>query len=44
MITMRQAGDSLMAIRDTLHARGFAISHQSAARILARQAQLGAVP
>ena len=39
MIAMRQAGDSLMAIRDAIRAKGFAISHQTVARTLARQSQ-----
>jgi DNA invertase Pin-like site-specific DNA recombinase len=37
MIAMRRDGDSLMQIRDEIRARGFAISHQSVANILARQ-------
>jgi DNA invertase Pin-like site-specific DNA recombinase len=41
IVAMRQAGGSLMQIRDVLRARGFAISHQSVANILARQAEGG---
>ena len=36
MRTMRQAGRSLMDIRDTLRAQGFKISHQGVANILNR--------
>jgi DNA invertase Pin-like site-specific DNA recombinase len=36
MRTMRTAGASLMTIRDTLRARGFAISHESVRKILGR--------
>jgi DNA invertase Pin-like site-specific DNA recombinase len=39
IVAMRRDGDSLMQIRDELRARGFAISHQSVANILARQAE-----
>jgi DNA invertase Pin-like site-specific DNA recombinase len=38
MRTMRQAGASLMTIRDHLRTRGFSISHQSIAKILAEDA------
>ena len=44
MIAMRQNGTSLMAIRAAIRAQGFAISHQSVANILARQAQAGGAP
>jgi putative DNA-invertase from lambdoid prophage Rac len=37
LVAMRQAGRTLMDIRDTLRGQGFAISHQSVANILARQ-------
>jgi hypothetical protein len=37
IVAMRQAGRTLMDIRDTLRGQGFAISHQSVANILARQ-------
>ena len=37
--TMRASGASLMAIRDTLRARGFRISHESVRKILARSAE-----
>jgi putative DNA-invertase from lambdoid prophage Rac len=37
IVSMRGAGATLMDIRDTLRGRGFAISHQSVANILARQ-------
>ena len=36
---MRAGGASLMAIRDTLRARGFRISHESVRKILARSAE-----
>jgi hypothetical protein len=36
MVAMRNAGDSLMVIRDAIWAKAFAISHQSVANILAR--------
>ena len=44
MIMIRQSGTSLIAIRDAIRAQGFAISHQSVANILARQAQAGGAP
>jgi DNA invertase Pin-like site-specific DNA recombinase len=44
MVTMRQGGASLVAIRDAIRAKGFPISHQSVANILERQAQAGATP
>jgi DNA invertase Pin-like site-specific DNA recombinase len=37
IVAMREAGRTLMDIRDTLRGQGFAISHQSVANILARQ-------
>jgi DNA invertase Pin-like site-specific DNA recombinase len=42
MQTMRQAGASLMHIRDTLRAAGHQISHQSIANILQRPELRGA--
>jgi DNA invertase Pin-like site-specific DNA recombinase len=36
IVAMRQAGQTLMAIRDSLRGRGFQISHQSVANILDR--------
>jgi len=38
MLAMRQAGGTLMAIRDAVRAKGFPISHQTVARILGRHA------
>jgi putative DNA-invertase from lambdoid prophage Rac len=37
IVAMREAGRTLMDIRDTLRGQGFAISHQSVANILTRQ-------
>jgi putative DNA-invertase from lambdoid prophage Rac len=37
IVAMREAGRTLMDIRDTLRGQGFEISHQSVANILARQ-------
>jgi DNA invertase Pin-like site-specific DNA recombinase len=44
MVAMRQAGLSLVAIRDAIRAKGFAISHPSVANIPARQAQARGAP
>jgi len=41
IITMRGEGRSLMAIRDTMRARGFPISHQLVANTIARHAAGG---
>ena len=41
MIAMRQDGDSLVQIRDEMRTRGFEISHQSVANLLARHAAEG---
>jgi hypothetical protein len=37
IIAMREAGGTLMGIRDIMRERGFNISHQAIANILARQ-------
>jgi hypothetical protein len=42
IVAMRDAGMTLMAIRDTLRGQGFAISHQSVQNILTRHAAAGA--
>jgi putative DNA-invertase from lambdoid prophage Rac len=40
IVAMRDAGMTLMAIRDTLRGQGHRISHQSVANIIERQCQL----
>jgi hypothetical protein len=42
MRKMRAKGASLMAIRDAVRRKGFAISHETVRGILARQAEGGA--
>jgi hypothetical protein len=37
IVAMREAGRTLMGIRDIMRERGFAISHQAIANILSRQ-------
>ena len=39
MIAMREAGRTLIGIRDIMRERGFRISHQAIANILARQGE-----
>jgi hypothetical protein len=44
MTVLAAVAQFVMAIRDAIRAKGFAISHQTVARTLARQAQAGGTP